>query len=175
MFSELDNYKHRLEDLHQQVMRLLESAPAEALNWRPVESGEEHVTNSIAVLAAHLAGSEHYWIGEVIGGLPPTRNRPAEFATLAEGASSLCETYQQTHAETQQVLAGLKSSSLDEVRAVEGRMVPVRWAILNVIDHTALHLGHLQLTFQLWMGGQSAQSPHWYERLPNTYQQPPLD
>ena len=46
-----------------------------------------------------------------------------------------------------------------------GRIVPVRWAILHVIDHTALHLGHMQITYQLWMGGQRGPSPRWYERL----------
>jgi hypothetical protein len=51
------------------------------------------------------------------------------------------------------------------VRQARGREVPVRWCILHVVDHTALHLGHMQLTYQLWMRGQSGASPRWFERL----------
>jgi hypothetical protein len=38
---------------------------------------------------------------------------------------------------------------------------------MQIVDHTALHLGHMQITYQLWMGGQSKPSPYWYERLPS--------
>ncbi|MCA9947468.1 MAG: DUF664 domain-containing protein [Anaerolineales bacterium] len=45
------------------------------------------------------------------------------------------------------------------------REVPVRWGILHVIDHTALHLGHIQITAQLWQGGQAIDAPRWFQRL----------
>ena len=62
MISELDNYLNRLDDLRGQVSTLLAELPAEVLNWRPIESKDNHVTNSLAVLAAHVAGAEHFWI-----------------------------------------------------------------------------------------------------------------
>ena len=71
MLPELDNYLQRIEDLRRQVSELIADLPAEALNWRPIE-GE--ATNSLAVLAAHIAGVEHFWIAEVVGGCPPTRD-----------------------------------------------------------------------------------------------------
>jgi hypothetical protein len=43
----------------------------------------------------------------------------------------------------------------------------VRWGILHVIDHTSLHLGHMQITYQLWNEGKSKPSPRWFERLPS--------
>jgi hypothetical protein len=33
-------------------------------------------------------------------------------------------------------------------------------------DAVLLHLGHMQLTYQLWQGGQGKPSPYWVERLP---------
>jgi hypothetical protein len=51
------------------------------------------------------------------------------------------------------------------MREARDRVIPVRWCILHVIDHTALHLGHMQLTYQLWMGGQPGPSPRWFERV----------
>jgi uncharacterized damage-inducible protein DinB len=167
VLSELDNYLQRIEDLHRQVSDLITDLPVEALNWRPIEDGEGQTTNSLAVLAAHIAGAEHFWLAEVVGGRPPTRDRDAEFATHATNAAELVRLLEKTEAETREVLSTLRESDLDGVREARSRTVPVRWCILHVIDHTALHLGHMQITYQLWKGGQSKPSPFWFERLPS--------
>ena len=65
-----------------------------------------------------------------------------------------------------EVFSTLTAADLDDARETDGRMVCVRWGILHVIDHTSLHLGHSQITYQLWMGGKSKPSPRWFERLP---------
>jgi uncharacterized damage-inducible protein DinB len=182
ILSELDNYLQRIEDLRGQVRDLIADLPAEALNWRPIPpsippagGGEERGsdTNSLAVLAAHIAGAEHFWIAEVVDGRPPTRDRDAEIATQATDACELVRLLEDTGAETREVFATLTEAdpsspsgqSLDGTREARGRTIPVRWCILHVIDHTALHLGHTQLTYQLWMGGRGKPSPFWYERL----------
>jgi uncharacterized damage-inducible protein DinB len=165
MFSELDNYLQRIEDLRHQVSELIADLPAEALNWRPIEGVEEHATNSLAVLAAHVAGAEHFWIAEVVGGRPPTRDRDAEFVIQAADAAEMNRLLEATAAETREVFSALSPADLDDVRKVRGRTVSVRWSILHVIDHTALHLGHMQITYQLWAGGQSKPSPLWFDRL----------
>lgn len=165
--SELENYRRRIEDLRGQVRDLIAEVPAAALNWRPVGTQEEGLTNSLAALAAHIAGAEHFWIGEVVGGLPATRDREAEFATTAEDVAELVRLLAATGAETRQVLARLEPSDLDGERQARRRTMPVRWCILHVVDHTALHLGHMQLTYQLWRGGEGIPSPFWYERLDN--------
>jgi len=167
MLSELQNYLQRIEDLRGQISDLIGDLPAEALNWRPTESVEDHATNSLAILAAHVAGAEHFWIAEVVGGRPPTRDRDAEFAMRAADFSELRRLLEETGAETRAVLSALRDADLDGTREVEGQVVPVRWGILHVIDHTALHLGHMQITYQLWMEGQSKPSPFWFERLPS--------
>jgi uncharacterized damage-inducible protein DinB len=162
MLSELDNYLQRIEDLRGQVRDLIADLPAKALNWRPIN---DDATNSLAVLAAHVAGAEHFWIGEVVGGHPPTRDRDAEFTTQANNASELVRLLEDTGAETREVFATLTEAHLDGTRQARGRTIPVRWCILHVIDHTALHLGHMQLTYQLWNRGQGKPSPFWFERL----------
>jgi uncharacterized damage-inducible protein DinB len=139
--------------------------PAEALNWRPIEGAEDHATNSLAALATHIAGAEQYWTTQIIGGQAVSRDRPAEFTTQVPGAASLVQRLSEVGAESRTILTGLTASDLDGSREAGERTVPVRWAILHVIDHTALHLGHMQLTYQLWMSGQSGPSPRWYERL----------
>ena len=167
MISELDNYLERIEDLRGQVSGLLADLPAEALNWRPIEGKDDHVTNSLAVLAAHLAGAEHFWIAEVVGGRPETRDRDAEFATVATSNAEIIQLLEKNALETREVFSTLSNSDLNGTRQTKGRIVPVRWCILHVIDHTSLHLGHMQITYQLWAGGKSVPSPLWSERLPS--------
>jgi uncharacterized damage-inducible protein DinB len=166
MLSELDNYLQRIEDLRQQVIDLIADLPVEALDWRPTETVYDHATNSLAVLAAHIAGAEHFWIGEIVAGRSPTRDRPAEFETADAGAAALRRLLEQSGEETRTVFCELGEEDLAGTREIDGRTVPVRWGILHVIDHTALHLGHMQITYQLWMDGKSKPSPGWDERLP---------
>jgi len=165
MCPELDSYLQMIDDLRGQVRDLVADLSPEALNWRPIEGLEEHATNSLAVLATHVAGAEHFWIAEVVGHRPPTRDRDAEFVAEATDASVLVRRLGEVGAGTRQVFAALDQGDLDGVREARGRTIPVRWCILHVVDHTALHLGHMQLTYQLWLGGQTGPSPRWYERV----------
>lgn len=165
MIAEATSYLERIEDLRSQVRRLLADHPPEALNWRPTEGEGDQAMNSPAVLATHIAGAEHFWIGEVVGGRPPTRDRDAEFSAQVRGVDELEKLLEQTGAETREILAALSAADIEGQRQARGRTVPVRWCILHVIDHTALHLGHMQITYQLWTGGQAWPAPRWFERL----------
>lgn len=167
LLTELDNYLQRIEDLRGLVRDLIADLPVEALNWRPTENVEDHATNSLAVMAAHVAGAEHFWIAEVIGDYPNTRDRASEFVIQATNSLELIRRLDATGAETRQVFSRLGAADLNGTREVEGRTVAVRWGILHVIDHTALHLGHMQITYQLWNEGKSKPSPRWFERLPS--------
>ena len=121
--------------------------------------------NSIAVLAAHISGAERFWISEVIGRNPPNRNREKEFTTNVKDSSILIKTLQETGKLTENILFSLSDEDLKDVRIVANKEVPVRWGILHIIDHTSLHLGHIQITYQLFFTGKSKESPFWYERL----------
>ena len=167
MLPEVANYLDRMEGLRKQVRELITRVSVEGLNWRPIEDEGDHATNSLAVMAAHIAGAEQHWYHEVIGRQPATRRRELEFKTVAENAAGLMEKLTFNAEESQRILAALSTEDLDGAREVEGHNVPVRWAILHVIDHTALHLGHMQITYQLWNGGQAVAAPRWFQRLPN--------
>ncbi len=166
MLPEVTNYLDRMDSLRKQVHDLISSVPAEALNWHPIEGEDDHATNSLAVMAAHIAGAEHRWYHEVIGRQPATRQRGLEFKIVAEDTAGLVEKLARNAEESRRILSILSAEDLDGAREVEGRHVPVRWAILHVIDHTALHLGHMQITYQLWNSGQAASAPRWFQRLP---------
>lgn len=165
MLTETQNYLERLNDLRGQILKLIEDLPTEALNWRPTDQVEDHASNSLAVLTVHVAGAERFWLAEVIDRQPPTRDRDAEFATEAVNVADLAQHLANTEAETRRILTALDEAELNTTREVRGRTVTVRWALLHVVEHAALHLGHMQLTYQLWQEGKSKYWPPWFERF----------
>jgi uncharacterized damage-inducible protein DinB len=149
MTPELEHYQAAFERLHADAARALEGLPAAALNWRPLEGDES--TNSLAMTAAHMAGSERFWVGEVAGERPAHRDREAEFHVTAGSAGDLTALLDQALAVSRESLGSLAPAKLDETVTTRDRTVTRRWAVLHAIEHIAVHLGHMQLTRQLWL------------------------
>ena len=152
MLSEIQAYLTDLGELRDQVGKTLEGLDREALDWQPIAGQGELATNSLTAMAVHLVGSETYWMKEVIGGKKIVRDRDAEFVTKGLSAAELQAKLGATGQVTKEILPGLTERHLEEGRKWRDRPVSVRWCILHVIEHYALHLGHMQLTRQLWLG-----------------------
>jgi uncharacterized damage-inducible protein DinB len=151
MLPEIQSYLALLNDLRGQVKTLLEGLPQEALDWPPIKEKGELSTNSLGAIAAHLAGSEMYWMKEIIDRHPIQRDREAEFVTRGISSADLKARLDASGKTAEGVLSSLKESQLEETRKARERTVTVRWSILHVIEHFAMHVGHMQLTRQLWM------------------------
>ena len=140
--TEIETYRVRLADLRRLIKELVIDLTPEALNWRPIpESVGE--SNSLAVLVSHVAGAERFWIVESIGGQPQERDREAEFKVLAGSVEELLARLDRTACQTESVLDALDPAELDRVIVVRGKEVPVRWALAHVLEHTAIHFGHM--------------------------------
>lgn len=141
------DYLKSIETLFADFADLLEGLPQEALDWRP---GED--TSSLAVLAAHTAGSTRYRLGEVCLGEPPTRDRPAEFRTAEMDAAALQTHLRDTVEHARKSLAQLSMEDLPRIRPMPGRgmEVSIAEALLQALEHGSQHLGHAQLTLQMW-------------------------
>ncbi len=150
MLKEIETYLSFLNDLRGQVKTLLEGLPKEALDWRPLDGQGELATNSPAVMMIHLAGSEAFWVKEIIGRQSIQRDRDAEFVVKGLGVSDLLAKIEAGAKDTAAILSSLTSSQLEETRKFRDRTVTVRWGILHVVEHWAIHVGHMQLTRQLW-------------------------
>ena len=151
MVPEVLAYLTDLEELRDQVKNLLEGLPQEALDWRPVEGEGELATNSLTAMVVHLAGSETFWMKEIIGGKKIVRDREAEFVTQGLSLSELRAKIEAVAKVTAEILSALTEKQLEELRKWRDRSVSVRWCILHVVEHIAQHLGHMQLTRQLWL------------------------
>ncbi|MCP4424791.1 MAG: DUF664 domain-containing protein [Chloroflexi bacterium] len=146
------DFLDRLEAMHEAIEQAVAGLPPEALDWRP---GPE--MNSIAVLVAHTAGAERYWIGDVAGQEPSGRVRAAEFETAGVETAVLLAKLQAALDHSRGVLESLTLANLEleRVSPRDGRVYTVGWALSHALEHTALHAGHIQLTRQLWENKQA--------------------
>jgi uncharacterized damage-inducible protein DinB len=135
-----------LEALHREMDEILRGSSVDALNWQPTEEG----ANSLYVLATHVAGAERFWLGDVVGGQPQRRDRDAEFHSRGNDATIPLDVLNDAGELSRQVLLGLRAEAWTELRTVRGREYTLGWCVLHAIEHAALHLGHMQLTRQLW-------------------------
>lgn len=139
----------RLSFLHREIATAIEGLPQEALDWTPAKD-----MNSIGVLCVHTAGAERYWLGDVVAGEPCGRNRDAEFKARGLDEGLLIQGLEESLGYSARVLAGLEFEGLAAERRSprDGRTVNVSWCVLHVVEHTALHAGHIQITRQMWQG-----------------------
>jgi uncharacterized damage-inducible protein DinB len=140
-------YREWLRALHAAMAKSLDGLPRDALDWSP---GPE--INSLAVLATHVAGAERYWIGAVAGGQATDRVREVEFEAMGKDAAALVGELEAALAESDAVLAQLAVADLGAARVapLSGKRVTVAWALVHALEHTAQHVGHMELTRQLW-------------------------
>lgn len=146
-----------LDRLGHQVLDELREVPDDALN-RTLPMPE---TNTLYALATHILGAGEFWSLAMAGARPQERDRPAEFratGTLAD----LVPRYERWLADAHAALEALPDEALARPVAPPPQFRP--WGdepmtlgdcLLHAVDHTALHLGHIQLTRQL-LGAESS-------------------
>jgi hypothetical protein len=137
----------RFHELHTEIEQILETLPPDALDWAPVQE-----MNSVSVLVTHLTGAERFLIGDVIMGDPSNRNREAEFKVAGLKKADLIRRLTETEAYIKSAFEKMSLADLETQRTHprHGNQVTVAWAILHALEHAATHLGHIQLTVQLW-------------------------
>jgi len=118
--------------------------------------------NTLFAIATHAVGMGEFWVLTLVGDRPSNRNRMAEFQATGEG-KQLIMRYEQWITETHALLNSLPDGAMQRVvepplafRSTGGLQdgpLTVRDCLYHVVEHTATHLGHLQLTADLLQGG----------------------
>ena len=141
------DYLERLENLNKNLDQAIQNLPQAALDWIP---GPE--MNSLAVLLAHTAGSLRYWIGDVALGEPSGRVREREFQTHGVDQEEFKRRLDEVLEFVRHNLSRLDIEDLDRQLNIEdeSKQVTCGWALLHALEHGYLHLGHIQITRQLW-------------------------
>lgn len=137
-------YAEVLKSLHEDIFKAVEPLTDAEINW-----AHPHLSNTIGVLLRHIAGSERSWVVQVVGGRPVQRNRDAEFKRESLFKDALVADLRQAYADVRGIVE--KLSAADLTREVETtfrdtpRKSSVGWALLHSLQHTAYHLGQIQL------------------------------
>ena len=133
--------------------------PDDDLNeWRPALGLED--INTFYALMTHLVSAGEYWILHAAAGQPTDRNRPAEFRATGE-RMALIERADRWMTDTRAFLETLNEDDLTRMFE-RGGSDPIRWTvaecIMHAVEHTAVHVGHLQLQRQIWNAEHRAPS-----------------
>ncbi len=152
MDAEIEVYSRQIRSLLDRICASVEGLSESQLNWQPTIDG----ANSAYVIAAHTLGCVRGWVLGIACGRATGRDRPAEFRATG-GYTEIATATRELSAEIQAALAALPPSSLDR-RLVpsqelwgedEAHEISVRQALIQEIEHAAIHLGQLHVTRDL--------------------------
>ena len=150
MSTELAELQHSIRRRLEQVVACLDGLTEAETNHVPdVEGG-----NSPYVLAAHTLGNARAWVLGIACGREVGRDRPAEFRASGADADALSTQLRSFLEDMDAAFAALTPVGLDRRLTPsqelwgEGppRETSVRDALIQVIEHASLHLGHLEVT-----------------------------
>lgn len=139
-----------LDETWTALLKAVEGVDDSALHWTP---GSEF--NSVAILLRHLAGSERWWIGEAIGGVPSHRVRDKEFLHDRPRREEVLRAVEDARRLTRQVLGPLTMQDLGaetspSVTVGTPPRRPTRlWALLHYLEHLGYHRGQALLLLKL--------------------------
>jgi hypothetical protein len=151
VFQETQDILTTLERLTGDLVRAVTEAGDQALDWRP----EAPETNSPAAIATHALGASRHWLAVIVAGESDDRDRDAEFRVSSISVASLTVQADEWLQTARRVLNSLSQADLDGPcrKPVERdwmSSLTARGAILHVFEHLGMHIGHLELTLQLW-------------------------
>ena len=142
---------HLLENIARNAMTQFEGITQEDLN-RKLPLPE---SNSLFALATHLVGAGEFWVLVIVGQREIRRERQAEFSATGQ-VEDLLARYEHWIQGIHEVLDTFPDERLDEPAEPPAgyhltsrrERRDIRDALLHTVEHSALHLGHIQLTRQ---------------------------
>ncbi len=146
---EIESFRIRFNYEFDRLLETIADLDDDAVNWKPPAPG----ANSLLVLVTHALGSaEQHVVGEAAG-KTVVRNRDAEFASKG-GSAHLVARATEVRRRIDEAIVGL-DGRLDEEREPPFRRWPgargtVRDRLIHSISHTAEHVGHAQVTRDLY-------------------------
>ncbi|MCS7060049.1 MAG: DinB family protein [Anaerolineae bacterium] len=161
MATELETYRRVLDELYAQMDEVLDGLTPEALVWRPFESSPwKGPSGQLGWIIAHGLSSTVYLLrlAEYCAGkreyssVEGDRGRD-EFTAADHEPTKLRERARVSRALAHDILAGFTPVELDAERPHPKRperIFTARHSIVHALEHLSQHIGHAQLTRQLW-------------------------
>lgn len=131
--------------LHQVLRDEVRGLTLEQLDFVPAPG-----TNSIGVLVTHTLGSEAE-IVSMVASSPISRNRPAEFTSKGKSADELIAQIDAADRRLDELLPRIDYAALERTwERPNGEAQTGAYWLINNFSHGREHMGHLQLTKQLF-------------------------
>jgi uncharacterized damage-inducible protein DinB len=134
--------------LRASVVDGLDGLDAEQVRWKPATTA-----NSLGQIVVHLGYAERLWIRAIYAGETMDMTwRAHMFDDLPTGWSvaDVVEFYRAETAATDRVLDA--ADSFDRPSQGEMRPTTLRWVVFHLIEETARHAGHMDITRELLDG-----------------------
>ena len=161
MNPEIQGYSDFIDMLLEKADSHAASLSTDALNWQPLDAD----TNSVAALCAHMCGVVRWWVQQGLTGNDVGRQRDTEFVARVDANGNLSfwatsrplsDVVSETRSISREILANLDPAALTQQSAVDTLGPRLnRWALVHTIDELSQHIGHMELTIQLY----NAQNP----------------
>jgi Protein of unknown function (DUF664) len=136
-----------LQHLRDSAIFKVEGLNPAQLRWTPAPTA-----NSLGVLVVHLGYTERLWLRAVSAGEPMDMAWRARMFDFPEGwgAQEAVAFYREESRQADAVLEQIPS--LDLPSRGDLRPTTFRWAVFHLIEETARHVGHMDITRELLDG-----------------------
>jgi DinB superfamily len=159
--SELATYRRLFAEKAEELQQLLQDLPAPALLWKPFEQSPwQGSANSLGLIIAHSLSSTIYllrraeWtLGRIQWSQIDGDEGSEEFGPANHDPAYLRARIERTQAFVNELLGTLSDADLAGSRPHPKRaerVFTVRYDVQHAIEHMSQHIGHGQLTRQLW-------------------------
>lgn len=136
-----------LQHLRESAIFKVEGLNAVQLRWQPSPTA-----NSLGVVVVHLGYSERLWLRAICAGERMEMAWRAQMFELPEGwvVEDAVAFYRAESALADAVLD--QAGSLDPPSRGDFRPTTFRWAVFHLIEETARHVGHMDITREMLDG-----------------------
>ena len=136
-----------LTHLRESAIFKLEDLDDEQLRWKPTATA-----NSLGTIVVHLGFAERLWVRAIFAGESMDMGWRAHMFDLPAGWSvdEVVSFYRGETAAGDAVLDG--TTSLDALSTADIRPTTLRWVVTHLIEETARHVGHMDITRELLDG-----------------------
>jgi hypothetical protein len=158
--GELAAYGRAFDNVYKQLYAVMEGLPSAALLWKPFdESPWQGTSSTLGYILAHGASSTvyllrraEYAMGRCEWGAVEGDEGREEFGPANHDIAYLRARVERSQAFVHDFLARVTPADLDAERAHPKRPTTfsARGDVIHALDHLAQHLGHAELTRQLW-------------------------
>ena len=136
------------------LLDAMRGIPAAEFNtWKPAAARDGgHEMNTFAAIAIHVVSAGEFMTLHAVGGEPTNRVREAEFEATGDFAEIEAR-YARWLDGVEALVSDLTDADLAR-EPLEEKYTERGWKVaevlLHALDHTALHVGHVQVQRQLW-------------------------